>query len=168
VEKAEKGVKIRVIKERNIQPPGIKRFNIPVIQAREGELQSITEYLSKGKGTCGQYSKDIAQFKSVKKMLNESGIGVKEWIRNNKYGLAAAIRKSKMHIGEALDWLAGEIPVVTRILHPSLTYLMQLGLASSFNYTKTDYSSYRWFSYLSVAMEEEINNSPLAQVVYQW
>lgn len=163
-----KKVKIRAFRGLDIQRPVVYE-PFPKLDCRPGSFEAANRWLSDRCGTFGKYSSDVAILSSVKDLLRESGESIRSWIRRTRYGLDVALKKSKGHIGEALDWLGGLTPVPLRELHPQLTKLVSKYLASILLRSRQRQAATSvYFSLLAPAAEKACVNTDLAQKLFLW
>lgn len=162
-------LQIRVVKK--AFPAVVARGEaLPTFRRQVGEFGSMKKWLADRRGTFASCQKDVNRLSSVRELLRESGETVRSWIRRTRYRLDLAVRRFRGHMGEALDWLGGTVPMPFRSLHPSLAG-MGADLAASWVRSQRTHKSmglHAAFSLLTPGVEAELLCQPLIHDVYSW
>jgi len=163
-----KSVRVRAIKRAPVERPVVYE-PFPKLDCRPGSYGEADRWLSDRCGTFGKYSTDIAALSSVKDILRETGETVRSWIRRTRPALDTALRKSKGHLGEVLDWLGGSTPTPLREVHPQLASLIAKYIASLLTRARLRRAaSSVYFSLLAPSAEAACINTELVQRCFLW
>jgi hypothetical protein len=153
--------------------PIIRNTNIDLtklqsIEATGEAYDQWQRYLWGMRGTFGRYRREYLKLQSVKLLLREAKMGVRQWLRSQYPTMFDSLPKG-YHLSDALDWLGGVTPIPSSELHPMLKSLSDN--AAVMMVKKVPLRGMRRTAALNIygkITSSLVYHSPLSQVLYRW
>jgi len=163
-----KARRIRVVtKRRKYVKLTYNALSLPRFTNLETTFSQLSQWLGDRAGTYGRFRRQVQEVKSIRSILTEAGIRVRDFIRSKYPEIDIYLRKG--HMSDVLDWLGGEAKVKTFSLHPALK-----GMASQYGAAIVHLGKMRGgnteqaLSVVSSGVEAEMATQPLTIAAYMW